>query len=209
MIAIEKQLDVKWVEAIDIHTLSKVLKEYRYFVHRFTSWVGLIISKAEDERIRHLLLPNFIEESGNLDGAISHLKMLDNLLVSCGIKNIEEYKPLPSTIDMERWFYNLFDSGDTYASLCAIGPATEEISGEFLQPIFKVVKRLFVDKNINLTYFEAHLSAMEVEHVRAIHAAIEYMEQKNPLLNNQMNKWVAASISKHQYFWSSLKVAFL
>lgn len=205
MLAVKRKLEVGWLSELDSFAFQKVLCEYRYLVHRFTPWLGLIISKTDEERVRQLLLPNFVEESGSIGGTISHLKMLDNFLLSCGIQRPDEYRALQSTIETEQWFYNLFDSGNTYASLCAIGPSTEEISGQFLQPMLEATKIIFGESKVDFTYFDAHLSEMEVEHVRCIQEAIDFMEGKNPLLKNDSEKWINESIRRHSFFWDSLK----
>jgi len=196
---------LEWLAKCSKPSLGNILLEYRYLVHRFTPWLGLLISKTKYEKVRHLLLPNFIEESGDLNDNISHLQMLDNFILSSGIKNPDLYIPLKSTVVIEKWFYDLFDSGKTYEGLCVIGPSTEEISEQFLKPLLHSVRLLFSEKEIDYTYFDAHLSEMEVEHARCIEEAIRYMENIDKQLKSGKTHWVNEGLKKHIEFWNSMK----
>ena len=163
-----KIIDAEWLLNINKENLTSLLLEFRYYFKRFSPSLALIIGNAEDEYVRQLIMPNLIEECGELNGSDSHLRQLDNLLISCGIVHYENHKPMDSTYINEKWFFELYKGSNTYSSLCALGPATEAISGNFLFIMKEAVLKTFNDLSPNVTYFDSHLSEMEDLHVENI-----------------------------------------
>ena len=197
------KLNLNWLENISIEKNQFILNEYRYLVHRFTQWMGLTISKTQNETVRQLILPNFVEESGTIEGTKSHLKMLDNLFLSTGIKDYLNYKPTKKTKKIEESFYNTFDSNNTYKSLCVLGPSTEALSEQFLIPLMSVTLKHF--PNADREYFEIHLSELEDEHAISIDKAIADMELKDNSLQKNKSEFIEFGFDLHKQFWTNLE----
>lgn len=202
-------IDVSWLEKADEESVKRVLLEYRYFVKRFPSWLALTIAKSEEMTIKQLLMPNLTEECGEIKGQVSHLKMLDNFLEGCGIEDIESYQPSKTTKEMENWFFNLFDKGNTFKSLCTLGPATEEISNQFLIPLMNASKRVFSNKQLDFTYFDIHLSEVEEHHSKAIQEGIEFLETMKPIFQRKKTIYISEAVEKHKLFWNFLKLRYI
>lgn len=200
-----KELQLNWLTKLSSNELKITLLEYRYLVHRFTPWLGLLIAKSKNEKVRQLLLPNLIEESGSIEGELSHLSILDNLLKSCHIQDPSVYQATKETILTETWFYSLFNSGNTYKGLCVIGPATEAISHQFLLPMYEAVKANW--PYADMTYFDIHLSEIEDEHAKQIESAIQEMEVASKSIIKTRNRYVMEGIEKHSSFWNNLQSA--
>ena len=47
-------IEMTWTHGLTGHEMSRVLLEYRYFVHRFTSWLAFAIARTPYERVRLL-----------------------------------------------------------------------------------------------------------------------------------------------------------
>jgi len=197
-----KEFQLNWLTKLNSEELKLVLLEYRYLVHRFTPWLGLLVAKSKSEKVRQLLLPNLIEESGNIKGELSHLSILDNLLKSCQIQDPSVYKATNKTILTEKWFYSLFNSGNTYKGLCVIGPATEAISHQFLLPLYEAVKANC--PYADMTYFDIHLSEIEDEHAKQIEFAIQEMQATKKSIIKKRNRYIIEGIEKHSSFWNNL-----
>lgn len=198
------KIEVDWLANLNKDELKMVLLEYRYLVHRFTPWIGLLISKTNIDKVRQLLMPNFVEESGcSRESNVPHLTLLDNLLKSVGIEYPENYTPTENTFKTEKWFYNLFDSGNTYKGLCVIGPATEAISHQFLMPLKDGICTNFA--TADMTYFDVHLSELEDEHAKSIDDAIDYFETLDKSAITFKTEFIQEGIKTHSKFWKSIK----
>lgn len=199
----KSELNLNWLKSISVEHNQLILKEYRYLVHRFTLWMGLTISKTENEVVRQLILPNFVEESGSINGAKSHLKMLDDLIHSVGIEKPVEYTPSAETKRIEQTFYSIYDEGDTYKSLCVLGPSTEAISHQFLQPLSDITLKNF--PKADTAYFDTHLSEVEDEHAIAIEKAISIMEEQDLSLILNKGNFINLGFNLHREFWKNIE----
>lgn len=207
---IDHKIKTMWLIDSNGQALSRVLVEYRYFVHRFTQWFAMVIGRAEDQHVRQLLLPNLVDELGGPDKAPSHLDLLDRCLSSCGIRQRDVNRLLPSTREAEAWFYEVCSNRNTHTSLCVLGPGTESISQSFLAPLEKAIKRVFSEKHLDLVYFDVHRPEVESAHADSIDKAIRIVEsnappQKRKSLAAQRARWTAAAVRHHAQFWNSMR----
>lgn len=200
----KNELQLEWLLFVSKEQNKFILKEYRYLVHRFAMWMGLTISKTENEIVRQLILPNFVEESGTIEGVKSHLKMFDDLLESVGINVLENYTPSKMTKEVENNFFTIFDNFNTYKALCVLGPSTEAISHQFLIPLQEITLKNF--PNADKEYLDIHLSEVEKEHAIAIEKAIENMEQTEKNLSKNKQEYIDIGFNLHKTFWDNLKV---
>lgn len=198
-----KRINLSWIENISLEENRLVLQEYRYLVHRFVQWMGLTISKSDNETVRQLLLPNFVEECGIIGKSKSHLKLLDELLESIDITSISSYIPSTMTVQIENAFYNTYDEGNTYKSLCVLGPATEAISSHFLLPLKEITLKNFPDAETE--YFDIHLSEEEDKHAIDINTAISVMESIDVHFKHKKSEYVHFGISLHKSFWEHME----
>ena len=201
-------IDADWVSELSAAAIRQVLLEYRFLVHRFPQWLLLVAGRCEDERVRQLLIPNIVEECGEIAGALSHLSLLDLCLSSLGVKNHYDYSVSDETRNIEGWFYRVFLTETVYRSLCVLGPGTEAISEEFLWPLERAVRRNF--DGVDLRYFDAHRPAVEGDHAEAIEAALLYYEEKATSeeihsLSCTREEWTRKGQGAHAYFWEALK----
>jgi len=200
-----KQITNNWILNCGSNDIDVVLSEYRFFIKRFPQWFSLLIGRIENQEIRQLLLPNLIDESGSIEGEPSHQDHLNSLIKSIGI-DISRNKISEKTKEIEHWFYNLFYEGDLYKCLCVLGPATESVSFQFLNPLEEAIRRNYSVKRIDYTYFEVHRPEVEVKHADDLASAIEIYEHKYLPKNIKSIKrrYVAEGLSKHQEFWDNL-----
>jgi len=197
-----------FLNSIESKSINSILCEYYNLVKRFPQWFALTIALTEDEIIRKLLLPNLVEETGDLDKNPSHLQFLKNLLNSCEI-DYNHYSPSEKTREIESWFYTLFASDDTYKKLCVLGPATERFSQSFLDPLEEAVRDNFKSKNVDYTYFDEHRPEVEVHHADDLDKAIKHFEDSylsipQSEINILREKYVSEGIAKHSEFWENL-----
>lgn len=194
-----------WLSQSQPMHLLACLVEYRYLVGRFPQWLALTIGHSQCERVRQLLLPNLIRESGS-DRELSHLSLLDGCILSCGAAYTDAHIPRPATRCVEEWFFRVFASGNLYSSLCVLGPGTEAISWSFLQPLCHGLKGAFGQSQVDLSYFDVHRPDNEDEDARMIQEAMHLIEQRSPIdLSVERAAMVNAAIDKHQQFWDSLR----
>lgn len=204
----EPKIEASWVAGLSEDGLRFVLPEYRYLVHRFPQWIALTVGRCDIERVRQLLLPNLLDETGTIDGAPSHLSLLDRLIRSCGLGDPGSHLPTQATQDTEDWFFSAFSERGTYECLCVLGPATESISDQFLNPLERAIRRVFTDRELDLTYFDEHRPEVEAEHAEQLNEAIRYYENQADdaeCLGARQDEWVSAGVSAHSRFWDSLR----
>ena len=203
-------LDLSWLQGTTALQIRHVLGQYRCFVRRFPCWLALTMGFAADARVRELLKPNLLAEMG--DGIRPpHLSLLDRCLDSCDVDSRLRGKPLHSTTECENWFFSLFASGDTYASLCALGPATERISWQFLGPLEKALTARFDLTSKDLEYFVVHHPDVEDAHAASLEEAIRHTEhasnEKPSVLAARRQSLTASAIHQHCAFWTGCQRA--
>jgi len=198
-------MDTKWLNRVPDVVLRDVLVEYRYLVRRFPQWIALTIGRSEDNEIRQLLMPNLVEECGSQNRP-SHLEMLDRCLTSCGIVLDRQREPFKTTKAIEAWFYSIFATESTLASLCVLGPGTEAISQEFLIPLETGLRNAFRTVDVDFSYFEAHRTTLEEQHAKNIQAAMTRLENLENQSAAERDTWIRAAIDAHADFWTFLKV---
>jgi pyrroloquinoline quinone (PQQ) biosynthesis protein C len=198
-----KVLDVSWLKSLDKGGLDRVLLEYELISRNFVPWLLFVMANAEDERVRNLLLPNLNEECGEPRKNNSHHALYLRMIKSFGLQP-EDHSHAPSTVRAEKSFRDIFRGGDTYRSLCVIGPAMEAISSDFLTPMYEGVKKHHGESK-HLIYFTLHLSEMEDEHAGSIERAISLMEEKCPGLKGKKSEHTQEGITIFEAFWGDLK----
>ena len=198
-----------WVINCEKRQIVITLFEYAYLIKRFPQWFALLIGRIENQDIRQLLLPNLVDESGSFKGDPSHKDYVNSLIKSINY-DITEYTTSIKTIELEDWFFNLFYKGDLYKCLCVLGPATESVSYQFLNPLEEAIKKCFSDKNVDYTYFEVHRPEIEIKHAKDLNAAIKIYENLcfDSDINGIKSGYIEEGISKHQEFWDNLKKSF-
>jgi pyrroloquinoline quinone (PQQ) biosynthesis protein C len=164
------------------------------------------MARTNNQRIRQLLLTNLYEECG-LKEEDSHVSLLEKTIKSVGIKTIPEtYTPFIFTRQLEEWFYNTYDSYDTYKSLCVLGPATEAISAQFLLPFKNAVLKVFNERDVSVEYFEIHLSETEAKHADNCEEALSLLEKEDKSLCLLRDQYTNEGIEIHNKFWKYLKI---
>ncbi|MCI0557411.1 MAG: iron-containing redox enzyme family protein [Nitrososphaera sp.] len=203
-------IDAVWLKTASLQALTFSLLEYRYLVRRFPQWLALCIGRSENERVRRLLLPNLIEELGGCGNAPSHLTLLDRTIESCGITDAREHAPTEETFKIEGWFFAVFSEQPIYNALCVLGPGTEAISSQFLEPLEEGLMRASPTRLLNLDYFAAHRTEMEEQHSLHIEQTIRFLEEiaseeKQVSLASERRRWISAGLEAHNSFWKHLK----
>lgn len=199
-------VDAAWLSGTHRAELAVVMLNYRYFVHRFPQWLALVIGNSLDERVRQLLIPNLIEEAGTYRDVPSHLSLLNSLMVSCGW-DATSLTPIPATVECEQWFFNTMRESSTECALAALGPGTEDISQDFLQPLETAIRTHYGD-SADYAYFDAHRPEVEGLHgddIRNALALIEEDVKDKALFHKEVSASTIAAINKHQAFWDGLR----
>lgn len=205
-------INAAWLKTAPPQALTFSLLEYRYLVRRFPQWLALTIGRSEHERVRRLLLPNLTEELGGCGNEPSHLMLLDKTIESCAITGANEHSTTDTTRKIEAWFFSVFSEQPVYNALCVLGPGTEAISSEFLDPLEEGLKCAFSSRSLDLEYFAVHRTEMEAQHTEYIDHAIRFLEeitpeQKRPSLAKEHGRWSNMGIEAHNLFWKHLKRA--
>jgi pyrroloquinoline quinone (PQQ) biosynthesis protein C len=198
-------ITVNWIENKD--QIERILYEYKILVKRFPQWFALLIGRIDNQKIRQLLLPNLVDEAGKYQKESSHQDYLNSLMKSLGLEN-EEFKISNETLKIEHWFFNLFYSGDLYKCLCVLGPATESVSFQFLNPLEEAIKANYPGKNIDYTYFEVHRPDIEIKHAKDLALAMEIYEKihfGNFSFKELREKNIQEGLIQHQKFWDNLR----
>jgi len=197
-----KSIDAKWLMECDKELIAAALMEYELIQRKFVPWICQIMANAENEKVRQLLLPNLIEESGSFGRQNSHhdlyLKMLERNKI-----NVQNHTFDQLTLNTEKNFTKIFKSNNTYRSLCVVGPGIEAISADFLYPMYQGVLRNFGNSR-SLIYFTLHLSEMEDNHANCIEKAMKIMENENPKLLKKKDKYINEGIEIFKVFWVNL-----
>jgi pyrroloquinoline quinone (PQQ) biosynthesis protein C len=202
--------DILWLQTADSQTLEHCLLEYRFLVRRFTQWLAAIIARSDDQRIGQLLLDNLVDELGGLEGPPSHLQLLDALLTSCGVLNVERHRPSAETVAIEAWFLRAVREEPVLHALCVLGPGTEAISSQFLEPLERGVVRAFPDRKLDVRYFDVHRTQVEARHAEDINKAIELAcggldEVGGPQADKLKTEWAQAARQQHEHFWRAMR----
>lgn len=154
--------------------LRAFMLEYYHYVYGFTSWLGQVIARADDDRIRALLIPNLVEEVTDPSCGRSHRDLLIDLLHALDLSDVEirASEPKVETRAAARFFDDLYSSEKTLESLFAFGPGTEGVSFCFLEPMETALRRAFSLDEESLRYFTVHRPEKEHAHVGALDDAI-------------------------------------
>ena len=194
-----------WLKELNKEEIIRVLVEYQYLVRRFNHWFVLTIGKADNQKIRELLIPNLLDEVGDSHIKTPHTRLLENVIIGIAGK----YFKIPVSKDtkqIEQKFYNLFDNGSLYQCLCALGPATECISYQFLEPMESSIKKNFGD-SVDYAYFDEHRPEKEAQHSMDLLDAIKVYEAENPKSPELKDKdsLILQGVELHNEFWMNLK----
>lgn len=196
-----------WLRSAARHSLASVLTEYRYLVHRFPSWLALVIARSGDAEVGRLLLPNLLEETG-VPPAPSHLALLDRCLESCSDGGLLRARAvLHETAEAEAWFVSVCATESTLAGLALLGPGTESISAGFLEPLEEGLLRAF-GSTLDRTYFDQHRAEFEASHAAALDAALELCvgrAQDAAVAAEEVGRWAAAARMRHELFWADME----
>lgn len=195
-----------WLEDLAQAEMRIVLREYGYFIHRFTQFIALLIGHAESAEIRRLLLPNLIDEIGDERDNLAHVTLFENCAASCGL-NTDSTEISESTREIENWFFCVFDTADTPKALAVLGPGTEEIAQNFLVPLERGLLRAF--GSVDLRYFEVHRPEYEAIHISDIRHAIHTLghslpESQQQIFDDKIKSVTLEAQAMHMRFWKNL-----
>lgn len=195
-----------WLEGLAQAEMRTILREYGYLIHRFTQFIALVIGHAENAEVRRLLLPNLIDEIGDDRDNLAHVNLFEICAASCGLQTASN-EILPSTQEIEDWFFSVFNSADTARSLAVLGPGTEEIAQSFLVPMELGLIRAF--DSVDLRYFEVHRPQFETMHIGDIRQAIHILRNSLPELERfgfdaKIEADTHDALAMHARFWDNL-----
>jgi len=200
---------LSWIADCKKQEFETIIREYGYFIHRFTQFIALLIGHTGDEKVRSLLLPNLVDEVGNDTDDPSHVFLYQRFAKDCGVTL--QWEGISSTSKaVEEWFYQTFNSEDTLRALCALGPGTEEISHWFLGPMEEATIKHF--PTANLAYFDVHRAAVEENHINDIRSGISVLKNRDSdqsIFEEKVQRFSHEAIQQHLLFWENLHQGFL
>jgi pyrroloquinoline quinone (PQQ) biosynthesis protein C len=166
--------------------LTRFLKEYYFYSHRFTQYLTAVMSRLERPNHRAMLMPNVMEEGGHVTAeteadlrragidpatvAAPHPELLQRFLTAIGLSR-EEILQRPPHLATAAWV-NTFDSICRHSSqeqACgALGLGTEGIVRHVYLQILQGIKRAWPNLSMaDRAFFELH-ALVDDEHAHVM-----------------------------------------
>ncbi|MET9107446.1 iron-containing redox enzyme family protein [Streptomyces zhihengii] len=172
----------------------------RHVSYAFPRSIGLLISCADDFRMRAVLAENLWEEFGEGDSAMAHAVLLDNLLQSMGVSRDRlECPPTDGTVAFLTVQRDLTTSS-TWQGVGAFCYANEYLSLAEFRPLEEAVRARF--PRADLSYFAENMTA-DTRHTELLESLIDAATE-NPSYKADVEYGVNAALEARCRFYDSL-----
>lgn len=157
--------------------IKKVCIQYRYFVERYPTFLGLLVAKLPDGELRSLMAEILAEElgSGNFKGA--HIVWYDNFLRSLGITEEDINTSLYPENSQILGQIEEFCHSEPYEYVVGmVGMGGECLCQIYLTAMHKYLSQnkimIEMGKQVDWTFWTYHIGEEDIKHRELVRAAI-------------------------------------
>ena len=201
------------LENADLHTLQRVLVQYRVFTVYYISDLALLIAKMRDGRIRSFLADILADELGCGDASKAHPALYDNFLTSIGMEQGDiAGATLAENIRMLDEIRRQLVDGDDAFGVGLRGMGGECVCQVYITLLHKhLLRNPYIKANheqIDWVFWDLHVGDHDIEHRdqtrNLIHEEIvlgggESLQQLGVAYELSMNSW--------EQFWNNIFIA--
>jgi hypothetical protein len=196
------------IERCDVHTLRKLLVQYRFFTIYYISDLAYLVAKVPFGKLRSFMAHILDEELGSGDENLAHPELYDGFLRSIGVDdesleagiaaNLAMLDEIQQALIREPYPYGVGLRGMGGECMCQIYLAnlhSHLVHNPFIRDN---------QGNVDWRFWEIHVGPVDVHHREETRSLLNEMILGTPALSQQIADGFQTSIRTWDAFWSNI-----
>lgn len=201
--------DLQWLRTATRQELHETFLEYRVFTIYFADDLALLVAKMPGGRLKSLMAKLVSEELGEGNPEISHIKLLEDFIVSLGVP--PERLTQPTNAENRELLTKmralLLSKPHTYG-VALRGMGGECICQIYLLTLYEQFRRNpFVEastKQIDWRWWNIHAGPVDSEHNKMIKESVDELLQEEPASVDELAAGYQEAKTLLSQFWNNI-----
>jgi pyrroloquinoline quinone (PQQ) biosynthesis protein C len=201
--------DLRWLRTATMEELREMFLEYRVFTIYFADDLSLLVAKMPLGRLKSLMAQLVSEELGEGNPEASHIKLLEDFIVSLGVPPERLTQPTnPENLKLLTTMRELLLSKPHTYGVALRGMGGECICQIYLLTLYEQFKRNpFVEANaeqIDWRWWDIHAGPVDSEHNSMMKAAVDELMQEDPASVDELAAGYQEAKTLLSQFWNKI-----
>ena len=201
--------DLRWMTEVTQSELRELFAEYRVFTIQFADDLSLLVAKLPHGKLKSMMAELVYEELGEGDPDRSHLKLLDDFIVSLGAPREElGRQTMPENLALLQVQRNLvLEKPSTY------GVALRGMGGECICQTYLTVMHDYLCENsyikenkssLDWRWWDIHTGEVDIGHNQMVKAAIDDLMREDPDSIDELASGYRRAKELLEGFWENI-----